>query len=551
MRIRVSPTPSNTASNTPTNTSSGTACPTSTPTNSLPPTNTPTSTSTPTPTSCYNPQAYILFDSSSGATALNSWMLSNGSAFRGMNLNVPSTTFAIFQSQMNAYISYSGFGTTTFALFPTSITPNQDPIQWLFGPDWTGVNTWVNMLVPTCPICDDGVYTLVGKDGNINNSTNPTYRSFEFYYSGTSIPQGYYRLHTTFGNTGMRLANSSLEYGLGSLSCPATPTPTNTATPTITPTMTSTPFEVCPNELFIDGLSGAWPYPDQSYYRKLSYTGGTFIGGYYYFDGVSTTFIPGASPSGITYSVYGAQSGSTYYTLLAYTSNLSTYQWRVFASNGASIIDGGSGSSTALNTNAVLNSTTTGGITYPKPGIQNTNWASVIYPSICTTLTPTPTNTSTPTMTPTQTGTIQSTPTNTPTNTATNTPTGTIVSTPTNTATPSPTPVCLHLDIQTNASLDITITTISVDALLPSVIGGTLPNTPGNGTNLCYDLSSGTYEVRVYTNCSISGQRVSINSPTTGYECQNVPTGSNVITFASVGFDGITYPQVFAEDGTC
>jgi hypothetical protein len=208
----------------------------------LTPTPTNTSTATPTPTSCYNPQAYVLFDSQSGRTELNTWMLNNGSTFRGMWLNSPSTTFATFESQMNAYISYSGFGTTTFGLLPTSITPNQDPINWFSDYGWggTGNGMWVNMLVPTCPICDDGVYTLMGKDGNIIHSTNPTYRSFEFYYSGTSIPQGYYRLYTTFGGTAMRLLDSSPQYGLGSLVCPATPTPTSTSTPTRTPSITQT-----------------------------------------------------------------------------------------------------------------------------------------------------------------------------------------------------------------------------------------------------------------------------------------------------------------------
>lgn len=359
-------------------------------------------------------------------------------------------------------------------------------------------------------------------------------------------------------------------------------------TPTITPTMTSTPSPtpLCQDILNFSLYSGpAINALQGNYIRQFSNSATTFTYGYFS-GGTPQKFFTGATfDTGQNYPVYMMQSGNTYSVLGRNYITSSTWRWQIFTTTGSSYLD-----------NQVIpigslqitpNKIAYNGM-YIIPEGLNTyigRTYNIDYPASCITptptatqtntptntstigITPTPTKTSTPTRTPsitqtqTNTATQTSTPTPsitqtrtpqiTPTNTSTNTPTGTIVSTPTNTATPSPTPVCLHLDIQTNASLDITITTISVNALLPSVIGGTLPNTPGNGTNLCYDLSSGTYEVRVYTNCSISGQRVSINSPTTGYECQNVPTGSNVITFASVGFDGITYPQVIAEDGTC
>ena len=126
-----------------------------------------------------------------------------------------------------------------------------------------------------------------------------------------------------------------------------------------------------------------------------------------------------------------------------------------------------------------------------------------------------------------------------------------ILPTPTPTPTPSPTPVLLNLQIANNASLDISVTTIQVEALLPSVIGGTLPNTPGNTTTLGYGLSGGTYEVRVYYNSTLGGQRIAINSPLTGYECQNVSPGTGVLTFSTVGFDNIGLVQVYPEDGAC
>lgn len=232
-KIQFTPTPTATVTqtNTPTYTS--------TPTNTATPTN--TNTATPSPTYCYNPQAYILFDAQTGLTSMNSWMVSQGSTFRGMFINAPSSVPATFEAQMNAYISYSGFGTTTFGLLPTSITPNQDPINWSSSYGWGGSGNfvWVNMLVPTCPICNDGEYGLMGLT-TPSNSTTDSYRSIPFYYSGTSIPKGYYRLYTTYSNTTMRLSSSSSEYSLGSLVCPTTPTPTSTPTMTKTPTMTPT-----------------------------------------------------------------------------------------------------------------------------------------------------------------------------------------------------------------------------------------------------------------------------------------------------------------------
>jgi hypothetical protein len=186
----------------------------------------------------------------------------------------------------------------------------------------------------------------------------------------------------------------------------------------------------------------------------------------------------------------------------------------------------------------------------PTPSVTNTATPTGTIQS-----TPSATQTSTPTstigLTPTATQTSTPTETIPATPTQTSTPTGTIQVTPTTTQTPSPTPPLLLLDIFNNASLDITITTIQVNGDLPSVLGGVLPNVPGNGTNLGYNLSTGTYEVRVYYNCGVPGQRIAINSPTTGYSCQNTLTGTGVITFASIGFDGIGIVQVFPEDGTC
>jgi hypothetical protein len=232
-------TPTATASNTPT----PTRTPTVTPTNTQTGTPNSTPTSTPSPTPCYEPKAYVLFDSQTGATALNTWMASQGSSFRGMFISAPSLVPATFEAQMNAYINYSGFGPSQYyALLPQTITPNQDPILWPAGggPSWTGTFVWTNMFVPTCPICPEGEYGLMGANEFPIHTTNDARRSIPFYYSGTAIPQGFYRLYTTYGGTDMRLSNSGTQYVLGGLDCGITPTPSPTRTSTATPTNTQT-----------------------------------------------------------------------------------------------------------------------------------------------------------------------------------------------------------------------------------------------------------------------------------------------------------------------
>jgi hypothetical protein len=230
----LTPSLTNTATQTQTPSPTGTFLPT--------PTQTQTQTNTPSPTFCFNPQGYMLFDAFSNRLTMNGWMASQGSTFRGMFLNSPSTNPTIFEAQMNAYIDYSGYTSTGFNLSPTPITIlNEDPFELNSTVTWSDQFVWTNVLMPTCPTCPEGEYRLVGTVDPPPHSINPLYRSFEFYYSGTTIPQGYYRLYTTFSFTDMRLSLSSGSYFLGDLVCLPTPTPTVTSTQTQTPTPTSTP----------------------------------------------------------------------------------------------------------------------------------------------------------------------------------------------------------------------------------------------------------------------------------------------------------------------
>lgn len=211
----------------------------------------PTPSPTPTPSTCSSPMVWAIFDANSDRFDLSAWMTAQGSTWKGFNSvpAAPSTNAAIFQSQMNAYISYSGWGVSTYSLVSAIMTYNQDPILIVNNVNtFTDDSTWVSILVPSCAVCPGGEYGLIGDSDFPNYTTNDTYRSIEFYYSGNTIPQGYYRFYTTYIFPQMRSSISSPEYSLGSLICPTpTPTPTNTTTPTQTPTQTETPAATTPS----------------------------------------------------------------------------------------------------------------------------------------------------------------------------------------------------------------------------------------------------------------------------------------------------------------
>jgi hypothetical protein len=223
----VTATVTQTPTNTPTVTATVTETPTNTPTVTETPTNTPTLTQTPTPTSPPF-QAYLFIDRNETTIRglLNTWMASQGSAFRGFNLGTPSTTQATFDSQMNAYFAYSGWGVSE----PTILTA---PISTTSG----GNDAWGNPItaykfqtiqVPntTVPAAEVAWYTWVVatgmtngqkystiKNGNANPpavdlTVNSTLNGVVVNYSGsTNIPAGTYRIYTTKSSPGSNITN--------------------------------------------------------------------------------------------------------------------------------------------------------------------------------------------------------------------------------------------------------------------------------------------------------------------------------------------------------
>lgn len=205
-------------------------------------------------------------------------------------------------------------------------------------------------------------------------------------------------------------------------------TPTSTATPTITssptstfgttppptPTQTATPSETpnafCPEQFEFSGASGTG-IGVLTFNRLHSYTGGTLNYGYWSDTYPSTpgVFFANQTTGGNAFAVFGAVSGSTYYTIMWRITSSPT-SWKILPSSGDYVINGGTQTNpgTRFNTSFGILSD---GVYFPPSGYGTADNSYLSYAETC----PTPTPTLTPTRTP------SSTPTNTPTLTPTST----------------------------------------------------------------------------------------------------------------------------------
>ena len=160
-----------------------------------------------------------------------------------------------------------------------------------------------------------------------------------------------------------------------------------------------------------------------------------------YYDSLpSQQFVVGPDASGDSYSVFGRNNGSTYYTIIGLSQSTpdNVISWYVLRSTGDYAINGVSVTASvqigATSDNGILS----GGIYFPPTGRIAFSVSSIWYrnyPSVC----PTPTVTPTPTQTPIQSG--DTTPTPTPTPTQTPIQSGDTTPTPTPTLTPTPSSV--------------------------------------------------------------------------------------------------------------
>lgn len=206
-----------------------TATPTPTPTATPGPTPTPIPTQTPTPTPTPTPSfyAYLIIDPFTERVPLNNWMNSQGSSWRGYNINAPSTVQATFDTQFSSYLDYAGWGVTSPAIRTAPISSTSGGFDAFGNPILA--YTFQTHEVPSSvlPAPDLAWYTWVvstsatggQKYSTISNNTNgspmlltsrtanSTYYGMTVNYTGTAIPAGTYRVYSTYGNNAFKIAN--------------------------------------------------------------------------------------------------------------------------------------------------------------------------------------------------------------------------------------------------------------------------------------------------------------------------------------------------------
>jgi hypothetical protein len=217
-------TPTTTLTNTPTTTTTSTT--TQTPTQTQTQTTTTTSTPTPSPTQ-QALLAYLTIEPQGQSSNFNGWMSSQNSSWRGFFINGAAvSSAATFNQQFNAYLNYSGWGGNSPAIrtgiiSPTTPNPPQNDaygnqiFAYLFQTTQIPAGTtpglaWYTWYVPT-GATNGQIMTQIGINiqGNANNLTvvnmNSGYYNNIVTYTGTTIPQGTYRVYTSYSNTFFRI----------------------------------------------------------------------------------------------------------------------------------------------------------------------------------------------------------------------------------------------------------------------------------------------------------------------------------------------------------
>jgi hypothetical protein len=158
-------------------------------------------------------------------------MTSQGSVFRGFNINSPNLNNSdTFNIEMNSYVRYSGWGVTEPSIktgvtynitrgvdaYNIPITANTMTTTRILSGTTTpnGVAGWYTWIIPTAATETRRYATLVTNINNPNLNTTVTQRanmsSIIFNYTGgTNIPNGVYRVYSSFTNTGSRITQNN------------------------------------------------------------------------------------------------------------------------------------------------------------------------------------------------------------------------------------------------------------------------------------------------------------------------------------------------------
>jgi hypothetical protein len=140
--------------------------------------------------------------------------------FKGFNIvgsNNPSTVQETFDAQMNAYISYTGWGVYNPAIIVTGVTSTSvgtdlqgQPIQaYKFqtavvpAGTFSGSSAWVTWFVST-GATNGQTYSTINYGPTAAATTTATlplaYLGLEINYSGSVLPPGTYRMYTTYAD---------------------------------------------------------------------------------------------------------------------------------------------------------------------------------------------------------------------------------------------------------------------------------------------------------------------------------------------------------------
>jgi len=217
-------TPTNTVTPTigtsPNPTPTQTTTPTQTITQTTTPTQTTTQTTTPTPTpSATSPglMAYMIIDQNATTPKINlsAWMTSKGSSWKGWNgvPAAPSLVQSTFNAQMNAYMSYTGWGVYNPSIITSPIdnTYKFQTAELPFGV--MSATSWVTWFVSTA--ATNGQQYLTIDSGSNTGGTPRTmttnYSNLTVNYTGsTNMPAGVYKVYTTYTDSTFNVAVANL-----------------------------------------------------------------------------------------------------------------------------------------------------------------------------------------------------------------------------------------------------------------------------------------------------------------------------------------------------
>jgi len=147
--------------------------------------------------------------------------------FRGFSNGIlPSTVQSTFDAQFNRYMDYSGWTTNAPAIESAAIsttTGGLDPFgntieAYKFqthevAAGTTAGNAWFTWIIATGAtngqkLSAIGINSLGNPNALTSTNMNGTWYNLTVNYSGSTIPQGTYRVYSTFNATQSRINNS-------------------------------------------------------------------------------------------------------------------------------------------------------------------------------------------------------------------------------------------------------------------------------------------------------------------------------------------------------